>query len=79
MIYRKLRDKSGEQPQERLSDAAHFTYLDIDIFVLFVTTKRRKDLKRYGSTFTCHAIQAISCAFNGHRFLYHVFKKIYSM
>ena len=46
-------------PEEKSSDAAPFTCLVMDMFGSFVTKEGRKELKCYGSVFTCLASWAI--------------------
>ena len=64
VVCRSLRGKLGEQkmvelPFDRLQEEPPFTYCGIDLFGPFVICSRRKELKRYGVTFTCLCSHAI--------------------
>ena len=48
-----------ELPFDRLQEEPPFTYCGIDLFGPFVICSKRKELKRYGVTFTCLCSHAI--------------------
>ena len=59
-----LRGKSGEQkmsdlPSDRMQEAPPFTYCSVDYFSPFYIKDKRKEIKRYGSSFTCLASRAV--------------------
>ena len=59
-----LRGKSGEQkisdlPSDRMQEAPPFTYCAVDYFGPFCIKDKRKEVKRYGSLFTCLASRAV--------------------
>ena len=64
VIGRKLRSppqqkKLADLPEDRVEDAAPFTYSAVDYFGSFVVIEGRKEVKRYGIIFTCMASRAI--------------------
>ena len=46
-------------PRERLSQEPQFTYCGIDMFGPVLVKEGRKEMKRYGSLFTCLSSRAI--------------------
>ena len=59
-----LRGKSGEQkmsdlPSDRMQEAPPFTYCAVDYFGPFYIKDKRKEVKQYGSLFTCLASRAV--------------------
>ena len=64
IICKKLRHKPTDQqmadlPEERVTEAAPFTYVGVDVFGPFTIKDGRKRLKRYGLLFTCYTSRAI--------------------
>ena len=51
--------KMADLPEERLIEAAPFTYVGVDVFGPFQIKEKRKVLKRYGVIFTCLASRAV--------------------
>ncbi len=65
VLCRELRGRCGQQkmadlPEERISgEEAPFTYCGVDYFGPLYVKEGRKELKRYGSLFTCFSSRAI--------------------
>ena len=53
------KQRMGELPESRSSDAPPFTYCGVDLFGPFVVKERRSEVKRYGVIFTCFGCRAI--------------------
>ena len=51
--------KMSDLPQDRLEQAAPFTYTGVDLFGPFLVKEGRKEVKRYGVLFTCLVSRAI--------------------
>ena len=51
--------KMCDLPPDRTKPAPPFTYCGVDLFAPFVVKEGRKELKRYGSVFTCFGSRAI--------------------
>jgi hypothetical protein len=61
---RELRGRFGQQkmadlPKERIEPEPPFTYVGVDLFGPFYVKEGRKELKRYGTLFTCFSLRAI--------------------
>ncbi len=61
---RELRGRFGQQkmadlPKERIEPEAPFTYCGVDLFGPFYVKEGRKEMKRYGTLFTCFSLRAI--------------------
>eukprot|EP00111_Clytia_hemisphaerica_P003456 TCONS_00009890-protein len=61
---RKLRgtatpQKMSDLPSERFDESPPFTVCGVDYFGPFIIKEKRKELKRYGSLFTCFASRAV--------------------
>ena len=61
VLCRLMRGKSGEQQMSDLpmQEAPPFTYCAVDYFTPFYIKDKRKELKWYGSLFTCLASRAV--------------------
>ena len=64
VICHKLRGKMGYQkmaglPEERCTEAAPFTYCDVDMFGHLIIKEKRSELKRYGAPFTCFSSRTV--------------------
>ena len=54
-----LEQKMADLPPERSSTEPPFTYTGVDLFGPFVVKQNRKDVKRYGTLFTCLSSRAV--------------------
>ena len=51
--------KMASLPKDRMCEEPPFTYCSVDLFGPFIVKEGRKELKRYGTLFTCLSSRAI--------------------